>query len=118
VLVDVLPGACASVEDTVGDHLHGSLEGQVLPVGAVRAPVLHGRDPSGAVHQLLACGSLRAEPAPRYRRVGVALDLHDAAGQIGLGLLRGLAGCRTAVADGTVLAYAGPDVIDYLAWSA
>lgn len=47
-----------------------------------------------------------------------ALDLHDAAGQIGLGLLRGLAGYRTAVAHGTVLAYAGPDVIDDLAWSA
>jgi hypothetical protein len=46
-----------------------------------------------------------------------ALGLHDAASQIGLGLLRGLAGCRTTVEDGTVLAYAGPDVTDDLAWS-
>jgi hypothetical protein len=29
---------------------------------------------------------------------------------------RGLAGCRTAVEDGTVPAYAGPDVTDDLAW--
>lgn len=46
-----------------------------------------------------------------------ALGLHDVVSQIGLGLLRGLARCRTAVEDGTVLAYAGPDVTDDLAWS-
>jgi hypothetical protein len=34
-----------------------------------------------------------------------------------LGLLRGLANCRDGVEDGTVLAYAGPDVTDDLAWS-
>jgi hypothetical protein len=34
-----------------------------------------------------------------------------------LGLLRGLANCRAGVKDGTVLAYAGPDVTDDLAWS-
>ncbi|MGO8870388.1 MAG: hypothetical protein ACLQPH_03135 [Acidimicrobiales bacterium] len=45
------------------------------------------------------------------------LGLGDAAIQIGLGLLRGLAECRTAVIDGTVLAYAGEDVTDELAWS-
>ena len=45
------------------------------------------------------------------------LDLDDAAIQIGLGLLRGLAECRTRVVDGTVLAYAGEDVTDGLAWS-
>ena len=46
-----------------------------------------------------------------------ALGLDDAARQIGLGLLRGLANCRAGVQDGTVLAYAGPDVTDELAWS-
>ncbi len=46
-----------------------------------------------------------------------ALGLQDAASQIGLGLLWGLANCRTAVVGGTVLAYAGPDVTDELAWS-
>lgn len=46
-----------------------------------------------------------------------ALGLHDAARQMALGLLRGLANCRDGVEDGTVLAYAGPDVTDDLAWS-
>ncbi len=46
-----------------------------------------------------------------------ALGLHDAARQMALGLLRGLANCRAGVDDGTVLAYAGPDVTDNLAWS-
>ncbi len=45
------------------------------------------------------------------------LGLDDAAIQIGLGLLRGLAECRNAVIDGTVLSYAGEDVTDGLAWS-
>jgi hypothetical protein len=45
------------------------------------------------------------------------LGLGDAAIQIGLGLLRGLAECRNAIIDGTVLAYAGEDVTDELAWS-
>jgi hypothetical protein len=49
------------------------------------------------------------------RRATLGLD--DAAIQIGLGLLRGLAECRHAVIDGTVLAYAGEDVTDGLAWS-
>lgn len=46
-----------------------------------------------------------------------ALGLHDEARQLALGLLRGLANCREDVEDGTVLAYAGPDVTDDLAWS-
>jgi len=49
------------------------------------------------------------------RRAKLGLD--DAALQIGLGLLQGLAECRTAVTDGTVLAYAGEDVTDELAWA-
>jgi len=46
-----------------------------------------------------------------------ALGLHDAARQMAIGLLRGLANCRDDIPDGTVLAYAGPDVTDDLAWS-
>lgn len=46
-----------------------------------------------------------------------ALGLDNAACQLALGLLRGLANCREDVEDGTVLAYAGPDVTDDLAWS-
>ena len=46
-----------------------------------------------------------------------ALGLHEGARQMALGLLRGLANCQDNVEDGTVLAYAGPDVTDDLAWS-
>ena len=46
-----------------------------------------------------------------------ALGLHDATRHIALGLLRGLANCGEDVEAGTVLAYAGPDVTDDLAWS-
>ncbi|MDQ1440383.1 MAG: hypothetical protein QOG97_611 [Acidimicrobiaceae bacterium] len=43
-----------------------------------------------------------------------ALGLHDAARQIAIGLLRGLANCQIDVEVGTVRAYAGPDVTDDL----
>jgi hypothetical protein len=46
-----------------------------------------------------------------------ALGLHDGARQMALGLLCGLARCQHNVKDGTVLAYACPDVTDDLAWS-
>ncbi len=58
---------------------------------------------------------LRPELDDLSRRA--ALGLHDAACQMALGLLRGLANCREGVEDGTALAYAGPDVTDDLAWS-
>ncbi|MGP0110323.1 MAG: hypothetical protein ACLPR9_15940 [Acidimicrobiales bacterium] len=58
---------------------------------------------------------LQSELDDLARRAKLGLD--DAAIQIGLGLLRGLAECRNAVIDGTVLAYAGEDVTDGLAWS-
>jgi hypothetical protein len=57
---------------------------------------------------------LQPELADLTRRA--ALGLHDGARQIALGLLRGLARCQHNVEDGTVLAYAGPDVTDDLAW--
>jgi hypothetical protein len=60
-------------------------------------------------------GLLQSELDDLARRA--TLGLNDAAIQIGLGLLRGLAECRSAVIDGTVLAYAGEDVTDGLAWS-
>ena len=58
---------------------------------------------------------LQSELDDMARRAKLGLD--DAAIQIGLGFLRGLAECRTAVIDGTVLAYAGEDVTDGQAWS-
>jgi hypothetical protein len=83
----------------------------------LRAGRVYGR---GYVHENEAASEileelLQPELDDLARRA--ALGLHDAASQIGLGLLRGLAECRTAVEDGTVLAYAGPDVTDDLAWS-
>jgi hypothetical protein len=84
---------------------------------AFRAGRIYGR---GYVHENEAASEILGELMQPYlddlaRRA--ALGLYDTASQIGLGLLRGLAGCRTAVEDGTVLAYAGPDVTDELAWS-
>lgn len=58
---------------------------------------------------------LQSELDDLTRRDG--LGLHDAARQMAIGLLRGLANCQRNVEDGTVLAYAGPDVTDDLAWS-
>jgi hypothetical protein len=49
------------------------------------------------------------------RRAGLGIE--DAAGRMGLGLLRGLSRCRDDVEMGTVLAYAGPDMVDDLARS-
>ena len=78
VLVDVLPGAVAAVDDPVGDHLHRPLERQVLPLRAEGPAVLDGRDAPRAVDKLLARRSLRAEAAARDWRIRIALDLHDA----------------------------------------
>jgi len=84
---------------------------------ALRAGRVYGR---GYVHENEAASEILGEllqPDLDDLARRAALGLHDAARQIGLGLLRGLAECRTAVKDGTVLAYAGPDVTDDLAWS-
>jgi hypothetical protein len=84
---------------------------------ALRAGRIYGR---GYVHENEAASEILEEllqPDLDDLARRAALGLHDVASQIGLGLLRGLARCRTAVEDGTVLAYAGPDVTDDLAWS-
>ena len=83
-----------------------------LPAGRVR-----GR---GYVHENEAAAEILEEvlqPAldDLARRAG--LGLGDAAARIGLGLLWGVLRCRDAVEVGTVLAYAGPDMIDDLAAS-
>ena len=74
----------------------------------------------GYVHEGEAAGEileelLQPDLDDLARRADLGLD--DAARQIGLGLLRGLVRCRTAVNDGTVLAYGGSEVIDDLASS-
>jgi hypothetical protein len=58
---------------------------------------------------------LQPELDDLVRRAG--LGLHGAAREMAIGLLRGLANCQSNVEDGTVLAYAGPDVTGGLTWS-
>src|SRR5690606_31781166 len=77
LLVELLPGLPARLQHPVGDHLHGGGEVEVLPLGAVGAPVADGRLAQLAGDEVLARRALGAEPAPVDRRVGVALDLHD-----------------------------------------
>ena len=103
--------------DAVAESIERALRGADVGQLAHRAGRVRGR---GYVHENEAAGEildelLQPDLADLARRA--AIGLHDAAGQIGLGLLRGLGECRTAVADGTVLAYAGPDVTDGMAWS-
>jgi hypothetical protein len=84
---------------------------------AYRAGQVHGR---GYVHENEAAYEileelLQSELDDLTRRDG--FGLRDAARQMAIGLLRGLANCQRNVEDGTVLAYAGPDITDDLAWS-
>lgn len=104
-------------EDEVAESLEWALREADADQLAHRAGRVRGR---GYVHENEAAGEileelLRPELDDLSRRA--ALGLHDAARQLALGLLRGLANCREDVDDGTVLAYAGPDVTDDLAWS-
>ncbi|MGH9292285.1 MAG: hypothetical protein ACRDZ6_05850 [Acidimicrobiales bacterium] len=103
--------------DEVAESLELALRGADADQLAHRAGRVRGR---GYVEVNEAAGEilgelLQAELDDLSRRA--ALGLHDEARQLALGLLRGLANCREDVEDGTVLAYAGPDVTDDLAWS-
>lgn len=103
--------------DEVAESIEWTLREADADQLALRAGQNYGR---GYVHENEAASEILEEllqpDLDDLARRG-ALGLHDVASQIGLGLLRGLARCRTAVEDGTVLAYAGPDVTDDLAWS-
>jgi hypothetical protein len=103
--------------DEVAESIEWALREADVDQLAFRAGRVYGR---GYVHENEAASEILGEllqPDLDDLARRAALGLHDAASQIGLGLLRGLAGCRTAVEDGSVLAYAGPDVTDDLAWS-
>src|SRR6185369_4030953 len=75
----VLPGPRARLDDAVGDHLHRLLERELLPIGAVRPPVLDLVLAERVVRVRLRRGALRAQPAARDRARRVALDLDDLA---------------------------------------
>src|SRR5262249_17308616 len=75
--VRLLPGACTCVDDAVGDHVHRLLERELLPVGAVRPPVLDLVLAHRARDVPARCGALRAETTARDRAVRIALDLDD-----------------------------------------
>lgn len=82
---------------------------------ASRAGRVYGR---GYVHENEASLELIEEALQPFlddlsRRL--SLGMTEAAREIGLGLLRGLADCREGAADGSILVYAGEDAVDELA---
>jgi len=102
--------------DDVAEAIEWELREADISQLAYRSGRVRGR---GYVHENEAASEileelLQPELDDLTRRAG--LGLHDAARQIAIGLLRGLANCHN-VEDGTVLAYAGPDITDDLAWS-
>lgn len=103
--------------DEVAESLVWALREAEVDQLAQRAGRVRGR---GYVHENEAAYEILEEILQRElddlsRRA--MLGLHDAARQMARGLLRGLADCHEGVEDGTVLAYAGLDVTDDLAWS-
>ncbi|MHB8244081.1 MAG: hypothetical protein ACYDGN_01835 [Acidimicrobiales bacterium] len=101
--------------DKVAESIEAELRAADLDQLASRAGRVRGR---GYVHENEAAAEILEEllqPALDDLARRASLDLRNAAGRIGLGLLRGISRCRDAVEMGTVLAYAGPDVVDDLA---
>ena len=98
----------AADTDEVAEFIEWALREADVDQVAFRSGRVYGR---GYVRENEAASEILGESLQPHvddlvRRA--ALGLHDAASQIGLGLLRGLAGCRTALENGTVLADAGP----------
>jgi hypothetical protein len=113
--------ALALLADIDAEEVAESIEAELrvadLDQPALRAGRVRGR---GYVHENEAAAEILEEvlqPALGDLARLASLDLGDAAGRIGLGLLGGISRCRDAVEIGTVLAYAGPDVVDDLAKS-
>src|SRR5579864_2636927 len=73
-----LPGLPPGPDDPLGDHVHGRVEVDLLPVRGVRRPVEDAVPAARAGGELQARRALRAQPAPADRRVEVALDVDDA----------------------------------------
>jgi hypothetical protein len=113
--------ALALLADVDAEELAESIEADLraadLSLLASRAGRVRGR---GYVHENEAAAEILEEllqPALDDLARRASLGLGDAAGRVGVGLLMGISRCRHAVEMGTVLAYAGPDVVDDLAQS-
>src|SRR5206468_3211966 len=77
VAVGVLPARLAGGDDPVGDHVHGLLEIELLPLGTVGPAVEDLGEPSGLLDELARGGALRAQRALIDRRARVALDVDE-----------------------------------------
>ncbi len=101
--------------DTVASELAERLDDLPLMELANRA----GKRPGYYVHETEAANEIVAEALAPFEEDlwrAVALDLPDVAGTILVGIVAGLHRCCDA-ADGTVLAYAGPDTPgEHAAW--
>lgn len=71
------PGAAPRLDHPVGDHVHGRLKVEGLPVGGIRTPVEDLMATRGACGELKGGRSLRAEAASADGRGRIALDLDD-----------------------------------------
>ncbi len=103
--------------EVVADEVEHNLRHADADQLAVRAGRVYGR---GYVHEAEAAAEMLEEQLEPYLadlRRRAALGLSAAASMVGVGVLRGLDACRTRVADGTVLAYAGEDAPGELTYS-
>lgn len=101
--------------DAVAEEVASALGWLDVDQLAGRAGRVRGR---GYVHENEAAYELLEEALQSYLddlRRRIALGLREAVLQLGIGILRGLAQCRTDVGAGSILAYAGEDSVDSLA---
>src|SRR5699024_5844400 len=77
LIVAVLPGAAAGLQETVGDHVQRLVRVEALPLARTRGAVEGVGLPAGGVHELLAGRALGAQAAAGDGGVGVAFDPDD-----------------------------------------
>ena len=75
VFVVMLPRFVADPFDPLGDHVHGGVQVQGFPFGAVRRPIEDLVDAVRSGDELHARRTLWAEVSPRNRRIWIALDM-------------------------------------------
>ena len=77
LFVGVLPVRLAGCHKAIGNHVHGGLGIEVLPLGGVRRTVLDLGQARRRVDQLLGSRALGAQTATRDWGIWVAFDLND-----------------------------------------